>query len=222
MMKQLIHALSSICLCCMLMFAPTMGVSAQALASEGKSISLYAENCNIKVATTNKKEISVDYNQTFFQVKQETKGEQSVVSIIGNNTSKKDLVNVATVYIPETMLNLPISMNSVSAGISVDAMNANLNLNGTNAAVSFSIPANLTNNITCTMKDSAFSAFVSEKSTNYSLNVQINNSAMSLPEEWGIATESTYKRVEGNGATQINISADNCAFSLKMEDAVKK
>lgn len=200
----------------MLVTFPGMQVYAQVFGGQ-KKIVVHVEDSNIAILAAPKKEVSVDYDQQLFNVKQEAIGQETTITISATEQYNKQQMptSKATVYLPE---DTTVSIKSKNSGVEVQPINADITVDSQDDAFSFYVPEGFTGSVNGTVKNGACKAIVSDKATNYELNVKMVGSAVSLPYKWGTCTESSYTRTEGNGKAKINLDVDTCAVSFKLEE----
>lgn len=187
------------------------------------NLTLTAENCNIILEISPDGQFHYDYDAAVFDLSAVDTGSSVGISVNKKaGVGKVWPIKFITIKIP----NLPYSqmdftMNNV--GVSIPAMNVDMNVNAKNSAVSVSIPVGFNKTLIYNSSEGSDSIKLQSEVTDIKFTLDATKSAVSTPDDWPCYNnEQPYLYQVGDAVGNINANIDGCAFTIKFTKSEKE
>ncbi|WP_334073944.1 MULTISPECIES: M56 family metallopeptidase [Paenibacillus] len=187
----------------------------QASPARAETLELAAENCNVLVQISRGEQLSVDYNAKVMNVVQNAKNSATQISIRPKQGVSTEDIDMVTLNIPSQKFRT-ITVNGNKAGISLPAVNADLNLTSNEGSMSAILPKGFNKTIKFELKNGAGSLHIDQGASNYKLSMGIKESALTIPDSLPGYKHgaSSYTYTSGNGKAQVDVTISGSAFSV--------
>lgn len=177
-----------------------------------ETLLIEAEEASITIMHTDESDYKTDYDSSFFKVEEKVNDDMHVFTIEGIvDTENRTYEDRVFLYIPKEKEYKEVKILSNDSAISVDKIDAELNITGMESAVGIRAPEVLKHNITYISDESAGSIRMDSSTTDFKIILETEDSSFSFPYD-EIASTGNYKK--GNGSNVINIKLKDSAFSF--------
>jgi hypothetical protein len=199
----------------------SLGVAAYATEEEAmdngttnNTLSIVAENCNVRLSEASGNIITYDYNSNLFDVSTTTVGDITTISASKKPGVNTGLMDAVEIDIPTDMFTA-ITVDINSAGVSLPSLNIDIDVICIGGSVSFSPPSGYNKNFNANLTSSAGSLAFSNGASNFSIEVNATTSSVSVPSGWNRYIPGTkYEHTAGNGTAEFNITLNMSSYAI--------
>ncbi len=196
----------------------TVALSSAAAAPQTQQtqLKLRVTDCNVRFEVASGPVFEYAYDEKTCAVKTQSSGQVTTLDVAPLKPEyNHDAIHV--IRIPEGQFS-SIVLEGNSAGVSLPALPVDYDLAMEHGALSVALPLSYANTLRYQAVESACSIKLEPGATDYTLDLDAGSSAVSLPKDWGVQHPGDhFQRVQGNGAAQLHITLDGCAFSITEE-----
>lgn len=191
-------------------------VNRQIPSAKAEALEVVVENCNVRVQLASDQKLSFVSDAEFIEVVQSTKKTTTQITIRPKRgQSATDAADMVTLLVPEQKYKT-VTVKGDKAGISLPALNADLDLTVIDGSLSAVLPKGFANTLKMAIENGAGSLHIDQGASNYKLSMGIKESALTIPEQFpGYkqgASSFTYK--SGKGKAQVQVDLSGSAFSI--------
>ncbi|MCA1291699.1 M56 family metallopeptidase [Paenibacillus sp. alder61] len=184
--------------------------------AKAEALEVVVENCNVRVQLASDQKLSFVSDAEFIEVVQNTKKTTTQITIRPKRgQSATDAADMVTLLVPEQKYKT-VTVKGDKAGISLPALNADLDLTIIDGSLSAVLPKGFANTLKMAVENGAGSLHIDQGASNYKLSMGIKESALTIPEQFpGYkhgASSFTYK--SGKGKAQVQVDLSGSAFSI--------
>ncbi|MDE7313724.1 MAG: hypothetical protein K2N87_19220 [Eubacterium sp.] len=207
-------------LVCAIALRGAVMVSAAAVARTGteadaiRKLKIIAVNANVDVQLAGNGQYSYSYDRSKFTVTTAKGGQTFKIKVKAKPGAANGWENRVIVYIPKQAYT-SITGVAKKSGMSLPAVNANINVINSAGAVSISLPSNYSKTVNYTGV-SGSGSLAMNGNTDFAVDAEFSVCAVAVPSRWPAYSNgsSSYSYTSGSGAAKINIKLKGCSFAF--------
>lgn len=207
---------TALAICLMLINIMTSQVYAvTTLENSITDLTVTAEDCNIILELSTDNQFHFDYESNTFDLKVEDGNSSKTIHV----SKKPDVgrpVQFVTIQIPNFQYN-QVNFNLENVGVSIPAINCDVNVDADESAVTVNIPANFNKSLTYHNTKGAGTIKFQSELANVKFVLDANESAVAIPDGWPrYKAGKSYTYQVGDVTGNINADIEECSFSVKL------